>query len=126
MEIYLIRHWETDRNLNKMINPWDIDSELNQTWINQAKEIWTELRSKWFIFDVIISSPLKRALDTAEIIAKKTWYFGTIIKIKNLEEKYAWVFKNYYKRQFKEEFWCRIVEEILQKFQIEYLNELRN
>ena len=116
MNIYFIRHWETDRNLKWMINPWDVDSELNQTWITQAYESWNNIKTQWLSIDVIISSPLKRAKKTAEIIAKEIGYKEFIHEIKELEEKYAGIFKDYYKKQFQEEFWCRIVEEILQKY----------
>lgn len=115
-KLFFIRHGETDRNLYKMINPWDVDSELNKTWINQAKNVWTELKEKWIFFDIIISSPLKRAKNTAEIIADKIWYKEEIIEIDDLKEKYAWVFKNYYKKQFLEEFGVKIVAEILKKY----------
>ena len=33
---YFVRHGETDRNALKMMNPWDVDSELNEKWIQQA------------------------------------------------------------------------------------------
>lgn len=99
-----------------MINPWDIDSELNPTGIEQANTIGKKLQSEGYIFDIIISSPLKRARVTADIIAEKIWYWGEIVEIADLKEKYAWVFKDYYKKQLSEEFWVSIVEEVLQKY----------
>ena len=38
-----------------MINPWDIDSELNPTGIEQANKIGKELQSEGYIFDIIIA-----------------------------------------------------------------------
>ncbi len=115
-KIYFIRHWETDRNLNWFINPWDVDSELNETWIKQAEIAWNNMKKDNTNFDLIISSSLIRAIKTAKIIAEKIWYKKEIILEKNLKEKFAGVFKNYLKKDFQKEFWVRIVEEILQKY----------
>lgn len=67
MKILLTRHGQTDWNiLGKIQGITDI--ELNETGIKQA-EIAREKLLK-FDIDVIISSPLKRARKTAEIIGK--------------------------------------------------------
>ncbi|GAA0462282.1 phosphatase PhoE [Alkalibacillus silvisoli] len=64
----MVRHGETDWNLaGKLQGRTDIP--LNQTGIKQAKECSMFLsKSNW---DVIITSPLKRAKQTAEIINVK-------------------------------------------------------
>ncbi|MGE8203170.1 histidine phosphatase family protein [Heyndrickxia sp. NPDC080065] len=64
-KICIVRHGETDWNvLGKIQGRTDIP--LNTTGIRQAKECGEFLKtSKW---DVIITSPLKRAKQTAEII----------------------------------------------------------
>lgn len=65
MKLYVVRHGQTDWNvLEKLQGKTDI--ELNQTGINQAKKTQEELAN--LLFDVIITSPLKRAKKTAEII----------------------------------------------------------
>lgn len=64
--VYLVRHGETEWNvLGKFQGCKDI--ELSTEGINQAKFVANALKGK---FDVIFSSPLKRALKTGEIIAR--------------------------------------------------------
>lgn len=67
-EICLVRHGQTDWNLQLIIQGRE-DNPLNDTGRKQA-ECSAEFLSneKW---DVIISSPLVRAYETAQIIAKK-------------------------------------------------------
>ena len=65
-EIILARHGETEWNVKEIFRG-RIDVELNETGIKQA-----ELLAKYLSdikIDVICSSPLKRALKTAEMIA---------------------------------------------------------
>ena len=103
-KIYFIRHWQTNRNLINQMNPWDVDSELNETWLKQALEAWKKAKKDWMIFDIIISSPLKRALNTAEIIWRETWYEWEILTDDRLKEQFAWVFKDYNHDQLEKEF----------------------
>ena len=63
--IYIVRHGETDWNKEKRY-AGRIDIPLNETGINQAKEIKKSLNN--IKFDIVITSPLKRAYDTAKII----------------------------------------------------------
>ncbi len=65
-EIILIRHGETAWNVDEIFRG-RIDVELNETGTKQA-ELLAEYLSKVRI-EAIYSSPLKRALKTAEIIA---------------------------------------------------------
>jgi len=65
-EIILVRHGETEWNVEEVFRG-RIDVELNQTGIKQA-ELLAEYLSKRKI-DAIYSSPLKRAVKTAEIVA---------------------------------------------------------
>jgi len=65
-EIILVRHGETEWNVANIFRG-RTDIELNETGIRQAK-LLAEHLSKVKI-DAIYSSPLKRALKTAEIIA---------------------------------------------------------
>ena len=64
--IYIVRHGQTDWNVEGRYQG-RIDIELNETGINQAKEIFEELKN--VKFDIVFSSPLKRALQTAKIIS---------------------------------------------------------
>ncbi|MCH4890156.1 histidine phosphatase family protein [Acidaminobacter sp. JC074] len=67
-KIYLIRHGETEWNrLTKLQGREDIS--LNQTGLMQADKV-----SEYFCdkkLDLVFSSPLKRAYETADVIAKK-------------------------------------------------------
>jgi len=65
-EIILARHGETEWNVAEIFRG-RIDIELNQTGIKQAELLAEYLSS--LKLDAIYSSPLKRALKTAEIIA---------------------------------------------------------
>lgn len=63
--IYIVRHGETDYNVEGRYGG-RIDVELNSKGIEQAYTLQNELKD--IRFDKVISSPLKRALKTAQII----------------------------------------------------------
>ena len=67
MKIILIRHGQTQWNKEEIFRGRS-DIPLDEVGIEQAKSISTRLSS--FDVKVVCSSPLKRALETAEIIAK--------------------------------------------------------
>ncbi len=74
-EIILVRHGETEWNVEEVFRG-RVDIELNQTGTKQA-ELLAEYLSERKI-DAIYSSPLKRAMKTAEIISG---YHGLDVKI---------------------------------------------
>jgi broad specificity phosphatase PhoE len=65
MEILLLRHGETDWNLQRRCQGVS-DLELNGSGLRQAREIADNLRQE--PVQAIISSHLKRALQTAEVV----------------------------------------------------------
>jgi len=67
--LYLMRHGETDANRNFIVQG-RMDNPLNQTGMDQAKKTGDYLKANQEHFDLIVSSPLKRAYDTARIICK--------------------------------------------------------
>lgn len=69
MKIYFVRHGQTDFNAGKAYASGDIDHELNEIGIEQAEQTRDQLQNK--TFDVVISSPLRRAKKTAEIINER-------------------------------------------------------
>lgn len=67
MEILLTRHGQTEWNVLKKVQG-KADIELNEIGVKQAEE--TSKKLKDTRIDMIISSPLKRARQTADIINK--------------------------------------------------------
>lgn len=65
MELYLIRHGETDLNKKKVLQGWS-DIELND-YGRELAQI-TAQGLKEVRFDMVFTSPLKRARETAEIV----------------------------------------------------------
>jgi len=65
-EIIFVRHGETDWNVTEVFRG-RIDVELNETGIKQAELLAEYLRNSKI--NAVYSSPLKRALKTAEMIA---------------------------------------------------------
>ncbi len=66
MKLLIVRHGQTDWNVQGKAQG-RTDTNLNETGIEQAKMLAEKLMD--YNIDVIISSPLKRARKTAEIIA---------------------------------------------------------
>lgn len=64
MKIYLVRHGQCNSNKKKIYN--DKHEDLNEEGLRQAKDLKEKIRK--IDFDLIISSPLKRAKHTAQII----------------------------------------------------------
>lgn len=69
MKLYVVRHGETLANTLKTVSG-DKESPLTIRGISQAKELG--LLFSAVSFDVVFSSPLLRALDTARFITRKT------------------------------------------------------
>lgn len=65
MKIYITRHGETEWNQKRLMQGW-MDSNLTEKGIENAKRLGESLKE--IHFDVIYSSPLGRALDTAKYI----------------------------------------------------------
>ena len=66
MEVKFVRHGQTDLNYPVRRMQGISDCDLNSNGIKQAENIRDKLANE--DFDIIISSPLKRARHTAEII----------------------------------------------------------
>ena len=65
--LYLVRHGETVDNINRIMQG-QTQGQLNETGLKQAETVASEMADKHF--DAIVASDLKRAVDTAAIIAK--------------------------------------------------------
>ena len=68
--ITLLRHGESEGNLQGVLQG-QLDYPLSSAGIEQAHKLASFWKSAGSVFDLIISSPLQRASQTAEIIAEK-------------------------------------------------------
>ena len=68
MNIIVIRNTEAQSNVNYVVGG-RCDEKLTQKGINQAKKLREKLKN--IDYDIIISSPVNRAVETAEIINYK-------------------------------------------------------
>lgn len=69
MKLILVRHSISNHNLDDTISGAQSDPELSQAGIDKAKSIYPKLNLDKI--DKIYSSPLKRALQTAEILTNR-------------------------------------------------------
>ena len=99
MKIYLIRHGQTDCNLKRIYSSDDID--LNKNGIIQANQMRDKLNE--IEYDVVICSPLQRAVHTANIINVKD---KNIIIDERLRERSSGNLKGCsYELTDREEYW---------------------
>ena len=72
MIIYLVRHGQTDWNLEKR-RQGQLDSPLTETGIEQARAVGRLLRARIesCADPLLVSSPLGRAMQTAELVARE-------------------------------------------------------
>jgi len=67
-DFYLFRHGETDYNMQQRWQGQGVDIDLNANGRIQAQQLADKLQNKGL--EVIYASPLKRALQTAQFVAK--------------------------------------------------------
>ena len=67
MKLYIFRHGQTDGNVRNIVQGAGVDIELNETGRRQAERLAAELKGEGL--DVIYASPMKRADETARIVA---------------------------------------------------------
>jgi broad specificity phosphatase PhoE len=80
--LYLVRHGENKANLTKEFSYRKVDYSLTEKGILQSQQTAEYFKDKQV--DEIYSSPLKRAIETAEIIARTTG--GNITILENFRE----------------------------------------
>lgn len=80
--IYVIRHGQTDWNLAERTQG-SIDTELNETGVNQAKSVKDELLNTKL--DVVLCSPRNRCKSTVKIICEDRDI--PIIEVEDLRER---------------------------------------
>lgn len=101
LEIYVIRHGRTEFNEKDLIMG-QIDSPLLPSSIKLSKKIGDKLKNKKF--DVIFSSPIGRALVTAEIILPKLKDKPKLILNKKLKEINYGVFSGKSKKEISKRY----------------------
>lgn len=90
---YFIRHGQSQANADGIIAGWQ-DSPLTELGLRQAREAAQAVRESGIRFDLIITSPLSRAADTARVIAREIDYpLDKIIVIDGLREKFGGSFE---------------------------------
>jgi broad specificity phosphatase PhoE len=67
LKLILVRHGETHWNKDGLVQGGDSDIELNDTGLEQARRLAAFLKNE--PLTVVLSSPLRRAIATAEVIA---------------------------------------------------------
>lgn len=67
MKLYLVRHGETDWNVEYRAQGYT-DIPLNPNGIAQAEKLRDDIKNRGLRFDAVYSSPLQRTLKTAQII----------------------------------------------------------
>lgn len=77
MKFYLLRHGQTDWNLERRLQGHK-NIPMNSTGVKQMLEIAEHLQKMNFHVDEIISSPLDRAKESAKIVAEKIGFKGEI------------------------------------------------
>lgn len=87
---YLVRHGETDFNLQGIVQGRGVNTTLNDTGKQQANALAARFAQQ--APDVIYSSPLKRAFETAQCVAE-TCGIGRIATDPDLEEMSWGVFE---------------------------------
>ncbi len=97
MKLYIIRHGETDYNQKKILQG-KTNIPLNQTGIDQALKLKEKLKN--ISFDIVISSPLKRAIETASLIApSQTIKIDARLEERDLGDYEGKAVKNYTKQK---------------------------
>ena len=102
--IWFVRHGEATANALKRINCGDNPSTLTKKGVSQAEETGRELARRGLKFDLIISSPLARARQTAEIIALELGGNMPIIEDESMREQRVGGFENRLHAEVREEF----------------------
>lgn len=85
--IYFVRHGQSEGNAADKVAGAETDSPLTDLGRQQAVEAAGALLDK--SIDLIVCSPLSRAKESAQIIAKEIGYKGQILEKSNFSERYV-------------------------------------
>lgn len=88
LKIYLTRHGQCEDNVQGILNGHR-DSPLTEKGIEQANDVAEHIKEVGISFDAVYSSPLKRAFQTAEIIAETTISPKSIKELMLIEREFG-------------------------------------
>jgi len=108
------------------MNPGDDNDLLTEVWRDQAHVAGKLLNKSGINIDIIISSSLDRARETAEIIAKEIWYTGKIYQDTRLREQDGGVFKWKWRDEIKNEYWLKSNYEFRRLFKSKEYNKVED
>lgn len=86
MKFYLLRHGQTDWNVEGRLQGHQ-NIPMNSNGVKQITEVAERLQAMDFQVDLIISSPLDRARESARIVAEKIGFEGSIIYDEDFVER---------------------------------------
>jgi broad specificity phosphatase PhoE len=86
-EIHFVRHAETPNNAHGKVNGGGTDSDITEVGKGQAKSRGEDFRMNGKKFDVIVTTPLRRTRQTAEIIAGEIGFDGVWEEIADFSEQ---------------------------------------
>ncbi len=101
MRLYLVRHGETILNQKKCYYG-NANVPLNESGVRQAQELGESLRN--IEFDIIVSSPLRRATDTAKRLCRAGDKAEHIITDERLKEQQFGIFEEMTADQAREQY----------------------
>lgn len=99
MKLYIFRHGQTNGNVNNIVQGAGVDIELNETGRAQAKALSAKLKDEHL--DVIYASPMKRADETARIVANEKI---PVISMPGLEEVHFGKAEGMYSEEAKQKY----------------------
>lgn len=107
---FLIRHGETEQNKQNIIQG-RIDNPLNETGKIQARHVASWFQKNQIALDVIYSSPLIRAVETAMILKDGIHHFQTIHLHEGLIERN---FGDYDGKPIQPDYFDHVIQETIQ------------
>jgi broad specificity phosphatase PhoE len=107
MQIYFIRHGESTANKEKLYQGWT-DVHLSIKGVEQAEKLNEYFLKTNIKFNNIYSSPLRRAVETAQPLLSSA-FTEEVIKKKNLRSinvgEWSGIAIEYVRNKFQEEYW---------------------
>ena len=85
-KIFIVRHTQTEWNKNKIFTGW-MDVSLSKEGVEQAKKIKEILKDEKI--DFVITSPMKRCIETYKIIMEERKNYDVIYNYHIIERRYG-------------------------------------